>query len=94
MARGGYRKGAGAPGYGLGEKISKLKGTLLLAVLEDCEKHPERKLFWAEKFVNRLMPNEIAGTGSNRAIVLEIKDSKYAEIIRREASCNSKGSTK
>ena len=64
-------KGGGRNGHGLDVKVSQLKGTLILAVLEDCQKNPARKLFWAEKFVNRLMPNELKGTGENGAFVFK-----------------------
>ena len=61
-------KGGGRLSYGLELKVSELKGMLLIAVLDDCKANPERKLYWAEKFVNKLMPQEIAGTGEGGAI--------------------------
>jgi len=60
MARPNHPNG-GRKSYGLEVKIKTLKTTLILAILEDCKKNFERKLYWAEKFVNRLMPNEVTG---------------------------------
>lgn len=67
-------KNSGRQGHGLDVKVAELKGTLLLAVLEDCKKNPVRKLFWAEKFVNRLMPQDIKGSGENGEIVFKFED--------------------
>ena len=59
----GKKGRSGRKGYGIDKKVATLKGILIDAVLEDCEKNPPRKLFWAEKFVTRLMPQEITGGG-------------------------------
>ncbi len=67
-------KGGGRNGHGLDLKVAELKGTLLLAVLEDCKKFPARKLFWAEKFVNRLMPQDIKGSGEHGEIVFKFEE--------------------
>lgn len=69
MAHGGKRAGAGNPGYGLTKKIGVLKNTLLDAVMADCKKNPERRLFWAEKFVNRLMPQEVGGLDGKELVI-------------------------
>ena len=67
-------KNSGRQGHGLDVKVAELKGTLLLAVLEDCKKNPVRKLFWAEKFVNRLMPQDIKGSGEHGEIVFKFEE--------------------
>lgn len=53
-------------------RVEVLRSTLIEAVLKDCAKNPARQLFWAEKFVNRLMPQEIKGNGKDGEIVLRI----------------------
>ncbi len=68
----GLKGKSGRKGYGLELKVAELRGTLLLAVLEDCKKNPDKKLYWAEKFVNRLMPQMVEGTGEKGAIVIKI----------------------
>jgi len=83
--KGGRQPGAGNPGYGLNMKVASLKGMLLDAVIEDCKKYPEKKLYWADRFSGKLMPNEIVG-GEGGPIQMEIKDSQYARILQREAS--------
>lgn len=70
-------KGGGRKGHGLETRIIELKGTLIDAVLLDCKTDSKRKLFWAEKFVNRLMPNEIKGSGDNGEFLFKIVGGSY-----------------
>lgn len=67
-------KGGGRNGHGIDVKVAELKGTLLLAVLEDCKKNPIRKLFWAEKFVNRLMPQTLEGSGDKGEFIFKFEN--------------------
>lgn len=63
---------SGRRGHGTDLRVAKLKGYLLEAVIEDCEKNPDRKLYWAEKFKDKLMPQEIQGTGDNGELVIQV----------------------
>lgn len=81
----GNKGGSGNPGYGLNLKIGALKADLIEAIMEDCKKFPARRLFWAEKFVNRLMPQEVQGDGA-QVLVVQLTPTKYGEIIKREAN--------
>ena len=65
----GVKGKSGRVGYGLDLKQNELKNTLLLAVLEDCKENPKRKLYWAEKFVNKLLPQEVKGGGEDGAFI-------------------------
>lgn len=73
----GIKGKSGRVGYGLELKQRELVSTLLLAVLEDCEKDPKRKLFWAEKFVNRLLPQTVEGKGDKGEIEVKITGIEY-----------------
>lgn len=75
--------GGGRPGHGLDKRVATLKGYLVDAVIEDCELNPPRKLYWAEKFKDKLMPNEIKGTGDNGEII--IKTISYADTAQIQA---------
>lgn len=81
MPAGGRKgnRGGGRPGHGLDEKIKTLKITLILAVLKDCEENPRRKLYWAERFVNRLMPQTVEGNGQNGEITMQLVGFEYVK---------------
>lgn len=84
MPRGGRQPGAGNPGYGINKQVAELKLTLIKAVLEDCKKNPDRKLYWAKEFSNKLLPTEVAGKDGGaieHTINIHIDDSKFQSII-------------
>lgn len=62
----GVKGKSGRGGLGLEFQITRLKKTLLDAIEKDCLKGEERTLFWAEKFVSRLMPQELTGGNGER----------------------------
>lgn len=68
----GVKGKSGRKHLGDESKVEVLRSTLIQAVLEDCEKNPKRKLFWAEKFVSRLMPQEVKGSGANGEFIFKV----------------------
>jgi hypothetical protein len=58
--------------YAVEEKGRKLKGVLLDAVLKDCKEHPEKKLYWAKEYGNKVLPQTVEGTGPKGEIAIKV----------------------
>lgn len=92
MARAGGNpgnKGGGRPKEH-DAQIRKFKGVAWDLIIKRCtDRNQEKSEKWLDvyipMFASKLMPQEIAGTGENGAILMEIKDSQYANIVKREA---------
>lgn len=68
----GVKGKSGRGGVGLDRKIKHLKERLLSAIENDIDENPKRALFWAEKFANRLMPQQVEGTEEGGAITVKV----------------------
>ena len=62
-----------------------LKKRLLEAVFVDIERNPEKALYWADKWGNKLLPNEttIAGNQDGDPIKISLYDPEQIKAIAR-----------
>ena len=65
-------------------KQENLKKTLLDAIFADINKNPQKALYWAEKFCNKLLPNETTIAGDKDA-PLTLKYENKEELNQRIA---------
>jgi hypothetical protein len=87
-------KGGRRSGHGTDVKIALFKNIAWDFVLEECQHKTNGKkniAKYIKMFANKLMPQVIEGSGEKGAIVVEIKDAKYASIVQRESNALKSG---